>query len=208
MGVRRLSAGAGHDAEALLVIGVHREELAFGERVAATLAEGDQPLALDLLRIPEGISGRHPRADQRYQFELQHRAIYQQIQELAGGHRLLIDLHRGEDDGGPCADVICSHDGLLDCMRARSASLRGGAAGSRPALVRTVRLIRAGEPLDRDSASARTVIPPEVWSSAELLFVGLEVYLPSQGMGCPADWGFAAGLISDIIDCAARLARD
>jgi hypothetical protein len=45
---------------------MHREELAFGERVAATLARGNQPRGLDVLRIPEGISGRQPRADQRY----------------------------------------------------------------------------------------------------------------------------------------------
>jgi hypothetical protein len=197
----RLSAGAGRDAATLLVIGVHHEELAFGERVAATLAAGYQARALDVLRIPEGISGRHPRADERYRFELQHRAIYRQIRELLGGHRLLIDLHRGEDDGGACADVICSDDRLLDCMRA-------GSAGPGPARVRTVRLMRAGERLERGDNAARTIIPAEVWSSTALLFVGLEVYLPSQGMGAPADWRFAADLISDIIACAAGLAWD
>ncbi|MCD6706526.1 MAG: hypothetical protein LT080_08755 [Thiobacillus sp.] len=50
---------------ALLVVGIHREERGFGEAVAAGL---DRRL-IDVLVIPEGLSGRHPRQDQRFYFD-------------------------------------------------------------------------------------------------------------------------------------------
>ena len=47
---------------AVLVIGAHREELGFGERVA----EGLPRDLIEVYRIPEGISGRHPREDESF----------------------------------------------------------------------------------------------------------------------------------------------
>ncbi len=49
-------------SEAVLVIGVHREELAFGDKVADDL----DPSLADLLCIPEGLSGQRPRQDQLF----------------------------------------------------------------------------------------------------------------------------------------------
>jgi hypothetical protein len=195
------------DTEALLVIGVHREELAFGERVAAVLAEREDLAGLKLLRIPEGISGQHPRSDQRFHYELLHRAIYRQIQETAGRYRLLIDLHGGEDDEGLCADVICGNPQLLQCVRQQVVTGSCRDFSSHAHRVRTVQLTRDSLAVAQGATAARTVIPPEVWDSPDFLFVGLEVYLPTQGAGRQQDWAFAAGWVKQIIHCARRLDR-
>ena len=193
-----------HEAkdDTLLVIGVHREELAFGERVAAVLAERADLSGLELLRIPDGISGRHPRSDQLYRYELQHRAIYRQIHEVAGRHRLLIDLHQGADDAGPCADIICASSRLLECMNAQRARVSRQNSVSYWDQVRTVQLTAHGQAAAPGAISARTVIPRDVWNSRNLLFVGLEVYLSAADVGRPEDWRFAARIITSIIECA------
>ena len=194
------------DAGALLVIGVHREELAFGERVAAMLADsGDLP-GLELLRIPEGISGRHPRSDQRFHYELQHRAIYRQIRELAGRYRLLIDLHRGSDDEGPCADVICADDRLLACVRKRLAETRDPDIAAGRERIRAVRLAPGGQVATNGAMCGRTVIPSDTWNNGEFLFVGLEVYLSADGVGRQEDWRFSARMIATIVACGRSLA--
>lgn len=64
-----------------VIIGVHREELAFGERVA----EGLDPRRISVLRIPEGISGRRPRADERLRYDASHREMYLQLLPLLKG---------------------------------------------------------------------------------------------------------------------------
>ncbi|QTR49291.1 FeoC-like transcriptional regulator [Candidatus Thiothrix anitrata] len=47
---------SGSMRKALLVIGIHREERAFGEAVASSL----DPTLFDVLVIPDGLSGQHP----------------------------------------------------------------------------------------------------------------------------------------------------
>jgi hypothetical protein len=99
--------GAG--APTVLLIGIHREELAFGRAVARGL---DDP-GIAVLEIPEGLSGRRPRPDQRFHYETLHRALcLQLLPHLAGHCRLLIDLHTGLDRQGPSADLMCA-----DCGR-------------------------------------------------------------------------------------------
>lgn len=199
MAAGRQAAEAAAGGGALLVIGVHREELAFGEGVAALLAGQGDLRGLEVLRIGDGITGRHPRSDQRYRYELQHRAIYRQIRERAVRYRLLIDLHRGDDDHGPCADVISADAGLLSCVRQRAAA-RLGAGG---ATLRTVQITADGRPPAAGATPAHTVIPPQVWDSHDFLFVGLEVYLPTAGSGGQRDWRFGADLVACIMACAA-----
>ena len=205
MPVGRSEAGVVTHVDALLVIGVHREELAFGEAVASLLAERGHLPGLELLRIPDGISGQHPRSDQRFHYELLHRAIYLQIEETAVRHRLLIDLHRGEDDEGPCADVICGDDELLRCVREWEATADDGDFSFRDDRIRTVHLNNDGMAVAKGATAARTVIPPEVWDSPDFLFVGLEIYLPVTGAGRRQDWEFAAKLVKRVVDCSKLL---
>lgn len=101
-------------APVLLVVGVHREERAFGERVAARL-----PAArFDLLRIEHGLSGRRPGPDQLDACRRRHRALYEQIlEQIKPDHRVVLDLHSGFDEAGFCADVLCADTELLRCIK-------------------------------------------------------------------------------------------
>lgn len=99
----------------LLVIGVHREERAFGEAVAAGLYG-----RVDVLAIEDGLSGRRPRPDQRFHYDTLHRALYRQLPAHAAGHyELLVDLHSGLDRAGPSADLICAEPERLAGVTAR-----------------------------------------------------------------------------------------
>lgn len=180
-------------APALLVIGMHREELAFGERVATGL----DPRDVAVLRVEEGLSGRRPRPDERFRYETRHRELYLQLLPLVRGrHRVLIDLHTGLDQTGPCGDVICADPAFLRCIEAASRSVTPAGSGAK---VRTLALDHAP---GGQQPWARTVIPSAVWRSAAFLYVGLEIYLGDGGAGCAAEWDFARGLIDMVGRCA------
>lgn len=157
--------GAMRRPPALLVIGIHREELAFGERVA----EGVDPARADVQRIPDGLSGRHPRADQRFHHELLHAALYEQLLPLASGrYRVLIDLHSGRDRDGPSVDLYCGRPRF--CQSLAAALAREGLAG------RGIEVVPLGD-------SVATVIPRRIWDNPRFLYVGMEVYLPDGEQG-------------------------
>jgi hypothetical protein len=167
-------------ATTLLVIGIHREELAFGEAVAAGLDRG----RFDVLKIPEGLSGRHPRADQRFHFDTLHRELYLQLlPHIQPRHTRVIDLHTGLDPQGPCADIY-SRD------TARLAENLAQVDDIQPA----PRLISL-TPSDT-TPSAETVIPPEVWRNPRFLYVGVEIYLPEAGAGRQIDRKYACALLN------------
>jgi hypothetical protein len=91
-------------APLLLVIGIHREERAFGRMVA----EGLVSERVQVLTVPEGLSGKRPLIDQQFKYETLHRALYLQLLPcVQGRHALLLDLHAGSDPAGPSADLIC-----------------------------------------------------------------------------------------------------
>jgi hypothetical protein len=192
--------------EAVLIIGAHREELGFGERVAEGL---DPPIAV--LRVPVGISGRRPRPDEVFYYKTRHRELYLQLRhQVRGRYRLVIDLHRGLNQPGRCADVFCRDAALLRCLQLRAQRRYGRETGT--SLVRTVRLASrtgSGQPdMEADATESgkeplgRTVIPAGVWDSEDFLYVGLEVYLGREGPGQEDDWEFARQLIRDTVACA------
>jgi hypothetical protein len=191
-------------ARTLLVTGVHREELGFGDRVAALLSND----RIDVLRIPKGITQRRTGTDDRFYATTQHREIYLQVrQQVRGRYELLIDLHSGIDDAGACADVFCRHEPFLACLAAR---IRG--TGETQA-IRLIRIAADDESIDPDrantiaDATARTWIPRVIWDQASPLYVGLEVYLARAGEGARDDWQFACRVIEAIRSCAAEEAR-
>ncbi len=188
--------------EPVVIIGAHREELGFGERVA----EGLGP-HISVLRIPEGISGHWPRPDEVFYYETRHRELYLQLrQQIRGRYPLVIDLHRGINQPGRCADVYCRDAELLRCVQLAALRRYGRDTGAR--LVRTVQLASRSSPgrpgFGADSAGlsagpfGRTVIPAGVWDSTEFLYVGLEIYLTCEGQGEVDDWGFARWLIRTV----------
>lgn len=177
----------------LLLIGVHREERAFGEAVAAGLARND----IDVLAVEDGLSGRRPRADQRYRYDNLHRALYRQLPaHAAGRHDILVDLHTGLDHTATSADLICAEPDRLAGVAERL-----GADANR---VRIVALGRA----HADGPVAETVIPEEIWRHPAFLYVGIEVFLPETGAGTPAQWDFARRLVNAVADVAGASLRD
>ena len=185
-------------SDTLLVTGIHREELPFGDNVA-TLLKTD---AIDIMRIPKGISNRHVGTDGGFYFSTQHREIYLQLrQQTKGRYRLLIDLHCGANDAGHCADIFCHDTAFLDCLAAQP-EIAEAESG-----VRLIKIVASNQPFDPDSpdrnsvADAQTWIPSEVWRDAECTYVGLEVYLPDSAEGVEADWRFSRRLIEAIRAC-------
>lgn len=179
-GIESSLTGIASAARTLLVIGIHREELAFGDNVAAGLDLS----RVDLLRIPEGLSGRHPRADQRFHFDTLHRALYLQLlPHVQPRHTVLIDLHAGRDRDGPCADIF-SRD------TARLAKILVKAKAIQPA-PRLISLLP-----DDVMPSAETLIPPEIWRNPRFLYVGVEIYLSAADAGRPVDHDYARALLN------------
>ncbi len=185
--------------ETLLVTGIHREELAFGDRVAALM---DQE-RIQVLRIPEGISHSRTGTGDLFYYNTRHREIYLQLRQQVKSHyRLLIDLHSGLNDSGRCADLYCRDEPILQCVAERS---RQAGIGDK---LRTVKILADSEssvsPVDRQDieVGARTSIPKQIWDDQVFVYVGLEVYLAEEGVGTEEDWRFACDLIETISACA------
>lgn len=173
---------ATHPAPALVVIGIHREELGFGRQVVDGLRAGE----VDVLEIPDGLSGRRPRPDQRFRYGMVHEALYLQLlPHVRSHHRLLIDLHTGLDENGPSADLICGDAAL-------GARLKAGLARE-PA---SARIIVLGAP---DAVGTHTAIPQRIWHNPSFSYLCIETYLPGDG---PAQAG-AVALARHLIRLAA-----
>jgi len=163
----------------LLVIGIHREELAYGRAVAAGL----DPARTEVLEIPDGLSGVRPRPDQRFRYDTLHQALYRQLlAHIRPGHRILLDLHTGQDETGPCSDLYCHERGRLKGVLAR-AILPAPAP----------RLFALGH--CTDGHCAETIIPPTLWRNSHFLYVGMEIYLPAPGNIGMGDVAYGRGLV-------------
>lgn len=174
-----LQSGTG---DTMLVVGIHREERAFGELVA----QGIEHAGVSVLRIPEGLSGRHPRADQRFHYETLHRALYLQLLPYVLGHyRLLIDLHTGSDSLGPSADLISANSELLDCLSKR-------ANADDTVAERKLRFLRLE---DGGASVTKTIIPERVWNNPAFVYLGMEIYLPEAVPDLAAAAEFARRLV-------------
>ena len=181
-------------ARALLVVGIHREERAFGEAVAAGL-DREQ---IDVLVIPQGLSGRHPRQDQKFHSDTLHRALYRQLlAHVRGRYPLLIDLHTGYDADGPCVDLYSVEP---DHWRGALRELAGAHADIG---LRAIRLVAnaadGGEVNGGDTPVAATVIPEEIWRNPAFRYLGVEVYLREPGAGDPRLWAYTRQLLSALV---------
>jgi hypothetical protein len=176
------------------VTGVHREELSFGDQVAELLASE----AIDVLRIPEGVPQSCSDVDQQFYHEARHRELYLQLhQQVKRRYELLIDLHSGWDDDGPCADIYCHDPSILDCL---------GHSLATPSFEGRVRLVRITSPGEgannamRVDCEARTSIPEVVWKTPKPVYVGLELYL-SDSHNSDKATSLAQALIRQIRGC-------
>ncbi|GEM_PF-1706660 len=201
-------------AQTLLVVGVHREERAFGEAVAAQLPAAD----FDLLRIAHGLSGRRPDPDELAAYRRRHQALYAQILDyVTPDHRIVVDLHTGYDEAGPCADVLCGHVDVLRCIEQEAVTTP---AGTPPAVetLRAVLLVNEQPAMSptatTDGILASTAeqrwsclkpdIPQAVWRTGRHLYIGVEVYLPTAADDAGADAPFGAAVVSAAAHCGLR----
>nr|WP_286206672.1 hypothetical protein [Thauera linaloolentis] len=174
-------------APALVVIGIHREELSFGREVVDGLRAGE----VDVLEIPDGLSGRRPRPDQSFRYDMVHEALYLQLlPHMRSHHQLLIDLHTGFDENGPSADLICG-DAVL------GAHLKTVLARAEPA---SARIIVLGAP---DAVRTHTAIPERIWHNPSFLYLCIEIYLPGDGPAQPGAVALARRLIRLAAGCIA-----
>jgi hypothetical protein len=204
-------------AETILVIGIHREELTFGKRVAE-LSEGSR---IDVLHIGQGLSSKKPVFDDLFYYTTRHREIYLQLhQQLKKKYGTVIDLHTGINESGRCADVFCKHINLLDCLET-TLKKRSDIPCRLPGTIQLVRIVADSTETNQPSmnirkedakqekyAVCRTVIPQTVWASKDFVYVGLEIYLPRPGMGSRKDWLFTANIIDCIYKCGESFRND
>lgn len=180
----------------LLLIGVHREELAFGQ----SIADAVDPARVAVLAIPEGLSGRRPLPDEEFRYDTLHRALYSQILRHMshGAHRVLIDLHTGSDPLGPSADILCADAAL----RARITQALAADASLSCERVRVV-------PIGGSAAThARTVIPRTLWAGTDFHYLGLEIYLPESSSGREVARELAGRLVALLVAQAEACLRD
>lgn len=196
-------------SKAIIVIGIHQEELAFGEQVVELL-DGS---GIDVLRIEQGLSSKKPVFDDLFYYTTQHQEIYLQLrQQIKKRCALLIDLHSGINESGACADIFCKHVNMLDCMKTvfkKCSNIHGPLPGP----IRLTRIIENFEEEEPDPKIRNpkirnqgypvclTVIPQSVWASKHFIYVGLEIYLPRPNTGTMKDWRFTAKIVEFILKC-------
>lgn len=199
-------------SKAIIVIGIHQEELAFGERVAELL-DGSM---ISVLRIEQGLSNKKPIFDDLFYYTTQHQEIYLRLrQQVKKKYDLLIDLHSGINESGACADIFCKHVNMLDCLKTVSKQC-SNIHCSLPEPIRLIRIIEDSERTHDPNAGqeepdgktpqniypiCRTVIPQAIWASKDFVYVGLEIYLPRPDAGTMEDWRFTAEIVECILKC-------
>ena len=186
------------NAQTVLVTGIHLEELEFGDAVAEVL-DAD---TIDILRIPHGVSQQCPDVDHQFHYETRQRELYLQLhQQVKRRYQLLIDLHSGLDENGPCADIYCQDPNILECMNVYLHAQ--GLSNS----VRVIRII-GGQGAHGTTpivdGEARTSIPASIWTSARPIYIGLEIYLPGTADLSKAK-DLAKNLIGQIQICGAMI---
>jgi hypothetical protein len=180
-------------APVLLVVGIHREELAFGQTVAESLDRQ----RVQVLTVPEGLSGKRPLQGQQFKYNILHEALYLQLlPSIRGKHDVLLDLHTGSDPAGPSADLICS-DGRWRTGLAEDISRRPGLAAQ------NVRIVALGG--ESPFPHAHTVIPREIWDNPAFAYLGMEIYLPDTAEGRLAALDLARELVEIVAARAAGM---
>nr|WP_321445142.1 hypothetical protein [uncultured Cohaesibacter sp.] len=179
--------------ETIVVIGVHREEAAFGEKVASLLAGED----FGVMRVGKGLTARRPRPDQLQAYLDNHNRLYHRIAgELDAECKVMIDLHCRQKDHTD-ADLFAADEALLrHCMQRHASDPNMTGKCLRP-----VRMVSDAD-LDglsmqalRSQLFSKPELPEDVWRARCPVYVGLEIYIQNEGEGQPEEWMFARNLV-------------
>lgn len=178
---------------ATLVIGIHREELGFGRKVAAKAGS-----TVYVVQIDKGLT--HEKSFYRSDFyrSAAHREMYLQLhQQLKGKANLVIDLHTGINESGRCADILSANTHLLHRMKAMldAIDLHPLSPPGKERLYQITQPDEHRQNKDTVFAASHTIIPQKIWDAHEYTYIGLEIYLHEPGDGSAADSDYAVKLI-------------
>lgn len=179
---------------AILVVGVHSEELGFGLKTAQLVDN-----SVEVVRITSGLSNKKSVYRSGFYHSTAHREMYLQLhQQLKGRADLVIDLHTGINEIGRCADILSADTHLLHTMKLKLNApvqhLLSSTGEER--LYQIIQAEGKKEKAGTMFSACHTIIPRHIWSGHEYIYAGLEIYLHEPGEGTPADCEYAAQLIS------------
>ena len=178
---------------AVLVIGVHCEELGFGLKAAQAVED-----SIQVVQITSGLSHEKSLYRSGFYHSTAHREMYLQLhQQLKGKANLVIDLHTGINETGRCADILSADTHLLRTMKTRLDAAVHHPLSS-PGEERLYQIIQPEgrkEEAEALFSACHTIIPRQIWDGHEYTYAGLEIYLHEPGEGTPADYEYAAQLI-------------
>lgn len=178
---------------AVLVIGVHCEEFAFGLK-AAQLIEND----IQVVQVTSGLSHEKSLYLSGFYHSIAHREMYLQLhQQLKGKADLVIDLHTGINETGRCADILSADTCLLRTMKTRLETIvqHPFSLPGEERLYQITQLDGQYERNDGPFPACHTIIPQQIWGGHDYIYAGLEIYLHEPGEGSMADCEYGVQLI-------------
>lgn len=185
-----------------LVIGVHQQERAFGERVVKGIHEKN----IEVIRIQNGlVRGSDWKNRSSFHGSDLHKLYLWIHQQVCGKYDLVVDLHCGSTEGKWSADILAEEIGFLDFLHAGAKDI----FQDRYALPDTIRLVRIVSDIASQSdifsyryLVCKPFIPEEVAKKAHYRYVGIEIYLSAGGKGCREDYRLSRRLLRAIHKCA------
>ena len=184
-----------------LIIGAHREELAFGEKTANHIKKK----GIDVIHIADGIPNRRARGELKSSQKTDLDNLYSRIhRKVCGKYDLVIDLHSGSSEEKWSADIFSSEMGFLDFMDARLKKIFRDKFHL-PDEIRLFKFIRNDQSkpnaFDDRFPVCLPFLPENIINGKHYRYVGLEVYLTSQ-KGCMSEHSLSRRLILAVHECA------
>jgi hypothetical protein len=179
----------------LLIAGVHRQELEFGQKVIDLLQL--QKCPLDMLIIPQGLSNQFDSVMDTL-YRRQHEEMYHQIKgHIKKRHSLIIDLHAGCSESFSI-DLFSSQAQQYPCLKTEIIKKIIPEA-------RAVN-IKANLEIQKDKhLTSYTILPKSIWKNNKFIYVGIEVYLEAYSSGNEADIQRSANMIDYLVQCHINL---
>lgn len=184
-----------------VIIGAHREELAFGEKTTNRIKKN----GIEAIRIDDGIPNRRIHNEPKSAKMTDLDSLYSRIhRKIRGKYDLVIDLHSGLCEEKWSADIFSPEMGFLDFMDAGLKKIFRDKFHL-PNKIRLFKIIGNNQSrpkaFDNRFPLCLAFVPENVLSGKQYRYVGLEVYLTSQ-KGCMSDYRLSRRLILAVHECA------
>ncbi len=184
-----------------VIIGAHREELAFGEKTT----KGINKRGIEIIRIPEGIPNKRSNGELKSSKRANLANLYSRIhKKVCGSFDLVIDLHSGLSEEKWGADIFSAEKEFLDFMGAGSKKLFQKKYRL-PDAIRLFRIIgkpeRISNVFDDRYPVCLAFVPENIINGKHYRYVGLEIYLTSE-KGRLSDYRLSRRLLRAVHECA------